>query len=130
MLFEHKWAKRSCRDCHKYQYTEEGEIMVRGGFHKVTMDLWNIPPCAVCPKIPKDEIKHADNAIELSDKNRTALWHWRSWRAVGGFPRSMADDEIVRRNALIIGQLYEQYDRQPINELISTVMFVNSLSRK
>ncbi len=103
MLAEPVWASRSCDDCEKYIYGENGdrrETKISG----VSLPLLrpsNAPtPCYKCPKIPKGQPLRRQSAIELTDRNYAAWQHYRECRAVGQFP----DDAIVRRNA---GELHE-----------------------
>lgn len=123
ILFHPDRAERSCHDCQTYRYVEDrslpeyGKVEMRGGFHKVTRDRGEFPPCASCPKIAKGDLPHPSSAQELSERNKQAYQHWQECRAVGKFP----DDPIVRRNAAIIQRLHDEYSRKPIHDLIAII---------
>ena len=73
------------------------------------------PPCSTCPKIPKGRPHVPDSAVELNSRNYKAYQHWKECRAVGQFP----DDAIVRRNASVMHDLWEEFNRKPLHELMA-----------
>jgi hypothetical protein len=71
-------------------------------------------PCHKCPKIPASApAKSREHAVELSDKNYQAWQHYLECRAVGVFP----DDPIVRRNAKVLREVYDEADKLPLTRL-------------
>lgn len=110
MLLRHpEIANRSCADCKKYVYKSNGELLRRPAHvgEPVLRSPGSPTPCWSCPKIPADEPeKTSAGAIELTEKNRQAFWHYQQCKAVGSFP----DDPIVRRNAAIIASVLKQID--------------------
>lgn len=60
-------------------------------------------PCYQCPKVPKDApARTREHAIEPTERSLDALRHYERCIAIGNFP----DDEIVQRNAELIGPIY------------------------
>lgn len=116
----HQWAKRSCFDCQKYLYNPDGEVTLRAG-QKVERGGNDRPPCWKCPKIPEGSPPDPSSAIELSYKNRKAYEHWLEARAVG-FKDNEKDDDIVRRNASILHNIYEQLSQQKNSEIVATAL--------
>lgn len=75
-------------------------------------------PCQECPKIPVGAPqKTREHAIELSDKNYQAWQHYLECRAVGKFP----DDPIVRRNARVLRDVYDEYEKLPMWRLFHLI---------
>jgi hypothetical protein len=101
-------ASRNCEHCQMYVYDEttgrpyenpsrSGKLVVRPkGTH---------PPCRIagvgCPK------GTPENPRALSRANRAAWRHYRECRATGHFP----DDPLVRRNAAIIRDVEDAFER-------------------
>lgn len=117
MLSSPEFGFRSCADCRKYVYNEDGSIARRGENREIP--VLRLPmqptPCEKCPKIPEGLAKIHQNAMELSERNRRAFDHYLECRAVGMFP----DDEIVRRNAANIRQAHDDHDRFLMSLLIA-----------
>ncbi len=105
------WAARSCDDCKKYLYREDGSRMDRGRVPfrlPVLRAPGTVLPCHSCPKIPLDAPeRHWKHAIELSDKNAAAWRHYRQCAAVGRFPV----DALVERHALLLATLLDDVAR-------------------
>lgn len=64
-------------------------------------------PCRFCPKIPPKARPSPENGEELTPENWAAYRHYLECKAIGVFPA----DAIVRRNAGIIRDLEDHYDR-------------------
>lgn len=109
------WS-RSCADCAKWVYTDDGEVMKRPpkiGL-PVLRPAGTPTPCSRCPKIPASApAKTREYAIELTDQNFQAWQHYLECRAIGRFP----DDPIVRRNARILREVYDEYEKLPLTRL-------------
>lgn len=120
MLLNHPEWNRTCNDCLLYQHNDDtGEIVMLGTERmRRPQNLGVSVPCFHCAKIPKKAPKHWDHAIELTDQNWQAYTHWKQCRAVNQFP----DDPIVRRNAAIISDVYEEYQKAPIRELTAILI--------
>jgi hypothetical protein len=95
-------AARSCADCQAYLYYDRGYddfgARVERAGKPVLRPKGVKTPCGWCPKIPPGEPLVPASAVELSDKNAAAYFHYVECRAVGEFPR----DAIVVRNAALI----------------------------
>lgn len=129
MLFEQpKLACRSCDDCEKYEYDEDGD-QVKEWDGKIELPVLrlphNPPVCWACDKVPdkvrqlkQRHVTRAD-AINLTERNKLVYLHYRECRAVGVFP----DDPIVRRHAGIIRDIQDNNDAYRI-EKISTLLSV------
>ena len=84
---------RDCQHCLKYQYNESnGELVTKWG---VPQERYTPAPCQEPSGCPKGT---PDSSRSLTYRNKLAWLFHRECRAVGSFP----DDDIVRRNALII----------------------------
>lgn len=108
-------AGRSCEDCKRFLFHDTGERLsnkkvLRGDGQPMERPQAGrvYTPCRICPKIPHGEEPAPENAVELSDKNRAAYWHYLQCKGVGQWP----DDPIVRRNAGIIRMVEDDVDRQ------------------
>ena len=112
-------AYRSCNDCKKYLYSEDGTVTRRVGI-PVLRPANATMPCAACPKQPYDvapALRTPETAVEMTDANREAYAHYRECRAVGVFP----DDPIVRMNAASIRAVEDAADRVPLERLLALV---------
>lgn len=99
-------------------YDDDGKVAMMGPI-KVEWPAGKFfTPCDSCPKIPRGVPKTRDNAIELSWKNLQAYTHWKICRAVNQFP----DDWIVRRNAAIIQEVYDEFQRAPMQDLLALIV--------
>lgn len=77
-------------------------------------------PCHKCPKIPRGAKPEPASACEFNDRNRRAYDHWCEGRAVE-FSDDEKRDPIVRRNAAIFQHAYDEFNRQPLRELATTM---------
>ncbi len=103
LLLEHPdIIRRSCEDCAKYQYGEDGKRVIRRG-KPMLRGVGNKSPCRYgtdrCPKGTPEQSK------ALTAKNYAAYNHYIECKAVGRFP----DDPIVRRNAAIIRSIEDAH---------------------
>lgn len=109
LLWHPLWANRSCDDCEKYLYDEDGQITRRPA--RIGLPVLRLPgqptPCYSCPKIAETErVKSRLYATELSERTRAAYGHYMTCLSLGGhFP----EDPIVRRNASVIFQVREAW---------------------
>lgn len=119
ILFHPEVANRSCSDCRKWIYREDGERLTRGPERIPVPRAPGAPtPCASCPKIPMDSpAKDAAHAISPSDRSLQAYRHYLECEAVGHFP----DDPIVCRNAGIIRAIRQQWERWPALQLLAVL---------
>lgn len=115
LLFAHpEVSGRSCLDCHKYLYDNDGKITKRVGL-PVMRPPGIVTPCCQCPKIPEDKPKHWHYAEDLNEKNSEAFVHYMQCRATGRFP----NDPIVSRNAAIIRKVLDDQDRLLLHRIIA-----------
>ena len=94
--------------------------MVRGRLQDGGLPLVRPPgqktPCHDCPKVPDyAPEKSSAYAIEPSEKSHRAYQHYLECAAVGQFP----DDPLVRRNARIIRQVEQAWERRPLQTLLT-----------
>lgn len=98
---------RDCGDCRLHHYDEETgrPKLSRVSNYKLPMfrSKRDDPPCHDCGKTVGMEERHWRNAIDPPDWAYRAFRHWRTCRAVGGFP----PDRIVFRNALAFDSVRE-----------------------
>jgi hypothetical protein len=92
-------------------HDDDGRVMKRGG---KPLPMVTPPPCHSCPKIPYGEPADRAHAEDMSDRNRLAYYHWLECRAVNVWP----DDPLVRRNARIIREVYDRWERQPLKKIL------------
>lgn len=128
-LFHPDWAARSCDDCKKYIYNDDGTVTTKTGPDgrtklPVLRPEGTVTPCWQCPKIPEGVLPKSENAIELNAKNRTAFRHYKECRAVGRFP----DDPIVLRNAAVIREIYDQCEASRWDSLSVALLRISALS--
>ena len=119
LILFHPEFDRTCADCQKYLYDDDGLLVrrpARTGL-PVLRPKGAATPCHKCPKIPKGEAPLPTNAQELSEKNRRAFGHYLQCRAVGRFP----EDPIVRRNAVVIREVHDEFERRPL-VLLTTIL--------
>lgn len=111
--------RRTCQECMTYLYDDDGNIRMRGTMKcRRPQGAAFMTPCQSCPKIPKSEqVKHWSNAVELSRKNFEAFLHWKGCKAVGRFP----DDPIVERNAVVIQDVVNDWERSKIEDLVTVL---------
>jgi hypothetical protein len=100
---------RSCDDCERFQYHDTpkgmGELIMLESGKPMPRPKGCLTPCYMCPKIPKSaRVKNREAAIEPTEKSLAAIQHYKRCAAVRIFP----DDEIVARNAVIIGDIEQQ----------------------
>jgi len=108
-----EWA-RTCEDCAKWIYDDDGKQVQRAGLPVVRPP--GVPtPCHKCPKIPDGAEPVRSNAGELDDRGFQAYRHYLECRAVGQFP----DDPIVRRNARIFRAAHDAADQKPLWRLVA-----------
>jgi hypothetical protein len=112
LLYHGAWAEVSCTDCKRWMRNDDGSYQTRSNGIvrlKVLRPEGALTPCYSCPKIPREApARTPDHAVELSAKNRQALYHYQGCRAVGRFPK---DDPIVTRNAIVIRSLMDAFER-------------------
>ena len=105
LVLEHpEIIRRSCEDCTKYQYGEDGkQVMWRG--KPMKRGPGNRPICRYgtdrCPKGTPEASK------EMTRKNYAAYQHYIECKAIGKFP----DDPIVRRNAATIRAIEDAHSK-------------------
>jgi hypothetical protein len=100
LLTQPKLAGRSCADCAKYVYGDDGEVVrrpARTGL-PVLRPKDSKPPCRGCAKIPEGAEPRPESAVTLSNRNLRAYQFYRECRAVGRWP----DDAAVRHVAAVI----------------------------
>lgn len=128
-IYHPKVAAIDCETCKKFHYDEKWDpVMIPAdpsGRTKKHMPRGPRDPlaCSICPKIPLGAVPVPKNAVELSPKNYRAWRHYLECRAVGKFP----DDPIVRRNASILRELYDEYDRHYQIEALAKWMKASAL---
>lgn len=110
LLHHTEWASRSCEDCARWLYDEDGQVVRRPA--KVGLPVVRPAgaptPCHKCPKIPDSApTKTRRHAVELSEQNWQAYQHYRECKATGSFPA----DSIVRRWAALILTVEEGHGR-------------------
>lgn len=108
--------------CEAWMYDSDGNQTLRldaTGTKKVPVPRvkGTVTPCFKCPKIPQGAAPCRASAIEMSTKNRMAFLHYQECRAVGSFP----DDSIVRRNARIIRDAYDDVERSDMMTFQATI---------
>jgi len=111
-------AGRPCEECKQWLYQDTAERL--SGRKLVTGDGRPMPrppagrpgvlttPCRQCPKIPPGVEPRPEHAVELSERNQQAYWHYLRSKAVGRFPR----DPIVERNAGLIRMVEDEVSRE------------------
>jgi hypothetical protein len=102
---------RSCDDCEKYHYGDDGKIVRKP--HLIGLPVLRIgaTPCHKCPKIPSDApVKGRAFAVEMSQQNWLAYEHYLECRAVGQFPA----DPIIRRWASLIRRVEDGHSRNQV----------------
>lgn len=125
LLHSPEWA-RSCDNCAKWLYDEDGRIARRPA--RVGEPVRRLPgqptPCHKCPKIPDDApAKARQYAVELTEQNLEAYEHYTECRAVGRFP----EDGIVGRNAALIRMLEDARERSQVLGRLETLIGLFSL---
>ena len=98
-------ALRDCGHCQKYQYDENTGLPVETAKGSGQYYLRYGPLLCRTTGCPKGAPEAPQS---LNDRNMRAYQHYRECRAVGSFP----DDPVVRRNAAIIRDLEDLYDRE------------------
>lgn len=124
--FRPEFAGRSCADCKRWLYRPDGSKMVRGrpqdGGLPMLRPQGQPTPCHECPKVPSDAPERTSaHAIEPSEKSWLAYQHYLECAAVGSFP----DDPIVKRNARVIRQVEQMWERQPLQTLLTLLTRVD-----
>lgn len=105
----------SCNECSRWIRNEDWSWYERPVGSGKRWDLVGAPPCHRCPKVPKDApARHPAYAVELSERNTQAYWHYRQCAATGRFP----EDKIVARNAAVIADIVKQADGLPVQQLL------------
>jgi hypothetical protein len=59
----------------------------------------------------------------LTEQNRAAYEHWKECKAVGIFP----DDPIVRKNAVIIQDVHDSYEKREWTKRLAAMAGVGGL---
>jgi hypothetical protein len=117
---------RTCDDCERYVYLEDGQLMrrpARTGL-PVLRPRGQLTPCPSCPKIHRDApARTRVHADEMTPRNRQAFWHYRQCKAVGIFP----DDPVVRRNAAVVAEVIDLVNQKRQDEL--NVLLLGVLAR-
>lgn len=108
-------ATRSCDDCKKWLYNDDGGRVKRCGMD-VPRHSNQPTPCHKCPKKSPEEA----HKYELSLKNQKAVQFHSVSKAVGfrNLTPEMANDPILQRNFAIIGGIEEQHDRDELAKSI------------
>ncbi len=98
----------TCEDCKKWLFDREWNPVPKRGdpndYEERPIALNGKPdtPCYSCPKIPMDkkQVASPEHAIELSDRNKRALWYAYQCEADDThlLPRDLT---VVRNNALV-----------------------------
>lgn len=109
----------SCADCKKWLTNEDWSFVTRKGNDgkKVRVPNWDgKTPCKRCPKIPNDMEPIPESAQELNEKNWMAYAHYKECRIVSDWPKTTEGvDPIVKRNAVLVRQVEEAYERQQLS---------------
>lgn len=118
-------ADRPCEICQVYMFDHktgrmerdrEGKPIPRPPHSKApceySKDLSRELRLRVCAKVSPDA------GLELSERNKQAVQHYKECRAVGQFP----DDDIVRRNAAIIRDLEDRHAAEQLQKTILEAM--------
>lgn len=127
-------AGRSCDDCVRWHYLEDGTPYYRSDGTRVRRPKGVVTPCGNCPKIPMsippaERTPETGRRYEMTLRSRKALRHYQECRAVGTFP----DDPLVRRNASIlheIDQACERRQRRQEMELLLAMMGASGAGRR
>lgn len=115
---------RSCADCQKYIYEEDGRRKVNRRTGLLVLNASGMTDCCACPKIsdrvfdeagneirkvPANVKKLRPHAVEMTPRLLAAWRHYRECKAVGRFP----DDPLVRANAVqfLDAETYAAEDR-------------------
>ena len=100
--------RRSCEQCVRYWYDDgdggDGQLITLDGKPVIREDSMP-PPCRTAVGCP---VGTPESPKRLSSHNREAYKHFQSCEATGTFP----DDEIVKRNAIVIRQAIQAARRQ------------------
>jgi hypothetical protein len=83
-------ATRSCDECKRFVFDDNGKKMMRGG-NPVPRQPGANPPCRTCPKISPENEKNCT----LSEKNWKTIQLWYQSKATGG---NVPLDDIAREN--------------------------------
>lgn len=119
MLDDPKLANRSCAICLKYKFDERTGLLEFGADQKPQERMTGcgdifLAPCRDMSLDIRGRRNRTcrkgtpENPKTLSEANQRCYEHYLECRAVGQFP----DDPIVRRNAGIIRQIEDEFDRK------------------
>ena len=102
---------RTCDECERFQYDDRIDEMgplIRLDDGRAMKRTEGIPtPCHQCPKVPTDApARTREHAVEPTEQSWAAITHYQRCKAVNRFP----DDNIVERNAVVIGQAERNAD--------------------
>lgn len=99
-------ARRSCADCLKYWYQDNGLVLIRNSTgEKELRPLFALPSCQTefgCPK------GTPENPKSLSTPNQWAYRHFQACEVTSSFP----DDDIVRYNTRVIRKAMEAAEKE------------------
>jgi hypothetical protein len=116
---------RSCAVCETYAVKDDGAFLRDKRTSLPMLRPKGVPtPCGSCAKVPEhlrragaDVRELRKLAVEMTPANRAAWRFSRECRAVGQFP----DDPLVRWAAVIVRDVEEAIERQPLQELSGVI---------
>lgn len=130
-LLAPEW-NRSCAECERHVYRDDGSPQVRGGL-LVVRPAGTPTPCHKCPKVPADlRASGADwkacraAAVDPTPQTRRALAFYRRCRAVGRFP----DDPLVAECAAAIADVERTVESAGRERLTRAIETLNALLLK
>lgn len=118
-------ANRPCEACIFFMYDHKTGRLERDREGKpIPRPPHSKAPCEYAKNADVETRKKAcakvspDFGIELSERNKQAVQHYKECRAVGQFP----EDDIVRRNAAIIRDLEDRHEAEQLQRTILDAM--------
>jgi len=127
VLEDSPFLGRSCSDCFKWIYDDDGKVKkLRGSDKPFPRPKGVLPPCFKCPKTahmenPDDRVAY--NAIEPEEKHWVAIEHYDRCNATRHFPvdpETGEVDPIVAYNASIIKGLRDAHRDSILRSLVMT----------